>query len=103
MELVLKRDPLSAGVKKLSLAKLTNGYAAATHKDELLGGYAKSNLYNGVRSGGYAEPPSRPPVPMEEGGWVRRRGAIWGHVHMMTALAWEWGGGSQKSRRSRIL
>ena len=58
-------------MKKLSLAKLTNGYAAATHKDELLGrGYAKSNFYNGVRSGGYAEPPSRPPVPMEEGGWV---------------------------------
>ena len=69
MELVLKRDPLSAGVKKLSLAKLTNGYATATHKDEL-GGYAKSNLYNGVKSGGgYAEPPSRPPIPMEEGGW----------------------------------
>ena len=93
--MVLKRDPLSAGVKKLSLAKLTNGYAAATHKDELLGGYAKSNLYNGVRSGGYAEPPSRPPVPMEEGGWVRRRrwrGAIRGHVHMMTAL----GGGGGK-------
>ena len=69
----MKRDPLSAGVKKMSLAKLTNGYAAAaaaaaTHKDELLGGYAKSNLYNGVKSGGYAEPPSRPPMPMEEGG-----------------------------------
>ena len=58
-------------MKKLSLAKLTNGYAAtagaATHKDEVLGGYAKSNLYNGVNSGGYAGPPSRPPMPMEEG------------------------------------
>ena len=70
LELVLKRDPLSSGVKKLSLAKLTNGYAAtsASHKEELLGGYAKSNLYNGVKTGGYAEPPARQPLPMEEGG-----------------------------------
>ena len=70
LELVLKRDPLSSGVKKLSLAKLTNGYAAtsASHKEELLGGYTKSNLYNGVKTGGYAEPPSRQPLPMEEGG-----------------------------------
>ena len=76
LELVLKRDPLSSGMKKLSLAKLTNGYAAtsASHKEELLGGYAKSNLYNGVKTGGYAEPPSRQPLPMEEGGCARAGG-----------------------------